>query len=50
MVMVPSKVSKLPLTFDTIRWRTLKPTSECEGSMVQVPVGISGVLMGGSVV
>ena len=27
-----------------IRWRTLKPTSECDGSMDQVPVTRSVVL------
>ena len=50
MVMVPSKVLKEPLTLLTIRCRTLKPTSEWTGSMVQVPAtrpGTStvGVLM-----
>ncbi len=46
MVMVPEKVEKFPFTFETMRWRTLNPTSECEASMVQVPAGICGVVMG----
>ena len=37
VVMVPEKSAKVPLTL-LIRWRTLKPTSECEASMDQVPV------------
>ena len=45
MVMLPSKRSKLPFTLDTMRCRTLKPTSECDASIVQEPAGISGVVM-----
>src|SRR3954464_15848504 len=37
-VMVPVTLAKRPLTLLTIMWRTTKPTSECEGSIVQVPV------------
>ena len=40
--MVPEKSANVPLTL-LIRWRTLKPTSECEGSMDQVPVTSSVV-------
>ena len=29
---VPETPEKRPLVLDTIRWRTLKPTSLCEGS------------------
>ena len=34
----PSKEANLPRTLLTIMWRTEKPTSECTGSMVHVPV------------
>jgi hypothetical protein len=34
---VPSKRSNVPRTFEIIRWRMLKLTSECVGSMTQVP-------------
>ena len=37
VVMVPENSAKVPRTL-LIRWRTVKPTSECEASMVQVPV------------
>ena len=43
MVMVPSKVLKVPLTLLTIRCRTLKPTSEWTGSMFQVPATRPGI-------
>ena len=34
---VPENSVNLPFTLLTIRWRTLKPTSEWVGSMVHVP-------------
>ena len=43
--MVPEKSAKRPLTL-LIRWRTLKPTSECAGSMFQVPATSSVVSIG----
>ena len=54
MVRVPSNVSNWPRTL-LIRWRTVKPTSEWLGSMVQVPatesvpVAMSVVMVMGSV-
>ena len=33
----PVKPVNVPRTFDTIRWRTVKETSEWAGSMAQVP-------------
>ncbi len=51
VVTVPSKVSNWPRTL-VIRWRTVKPTSEWLGSMVQVPATRPGteVLVGAVVV
>ncbi len=42
---VASKYSNLPLTLLMSRWRTLNETSQCEGSMVQVPAGIFSAVM-----
>ena len=38
VTMLPSNFSNWPRTL-VIRWRTVKPTSEWLGSMVQVPAG-----------
>jgi hypothetical protein len=37
VVKVPLNEPKVPLTLLIMRWRTLKPTSLCEGSRAQVP-------------
>ena len=47
----PEKALKRPRTFDIPRWRTVKPTSLCIGSIAQVPavrVGDSVVVMSDS--
>src|SRR3954451_8943833 len=41
----PSNSVKVPRTLLTMRWRTLKPTTEWLGSMVQVPAVRPGVEM-----
>src|SRR6476660_9866571 len=42
-VIEPVKPVKVPRTFDTIRWRTVKETSEWAGSMFQLPAVSRGV-------